>query len=269
MNYTNTLFDLTNKNIIIFGGAGQIGVNSTEILLNAGAKVQVFDVLESDEFFDTILLDNDFRKNLTYVKLDVTDEEAVRSASDRVSDLDVLLNHVHFKGDPRNLTPGLDFFSALENYPYEAWQQTVNTNLNGLFLLTKHFGKKMIKSGGGSIINTSSTYGMVSPRKDIYGGSGINSPIPYATTKAAILNFSRYVATHWAEYNIRSNCLSPGGVENDQQSDEFKSNYKKNTPLNRMASPKDYQGAVLYLASDASSYMTGANLVVDGGWTAW
>jgi NAD(P)-dependent dehydrogenase (short-subunit alcohol dehydrogenase family) len=120
----------------------------------------------------------------------------------------------------------------------------------------------------GVIVNVSSTYGNVSPNKSIYGNSGINSPVAYATSKAAIINLTRYLATHLADQHIRANVLSPGGVFNNQ-SEEFLRNYTELTPLKRMASAEDYQGAILYMMSDASKYMTGANLVVDGGWTAW
>ena len=142
-------------------------------------------------------------------------------------------------------------------------------NLNGLFKTTKIFGGQMIKQKGGVIINTSSTYGIVSPREDIYGKSGINSPVGYSTTKSAIINFTRYVATHWSKYNIRANTISPGGISDPNQSKEFVKLYKKNTPLSRMSSADDYQSALIFLASEDSSYMTGSNLVIDGGWTAW
>ncbi len=124
------------------------------------------------------------------------------------------------------------------------------------------------KNKGGVIVNISSTYGNVSANKSIYGDSGINSPVAYGTSKAALINFTRYLATHLADQNIRANCLSPGGVFNNQ-SEEFISNYTRLTPLGRMAEAEDYQGAILFLMSDASRYMTGANLIVDGGWTAW
>lgn len=121
---------------------------------------------------------------------------------------------------------------------------------------------------GSTIVHISSTYGNVSANKSIYGNSGINSPVAYATSKAALINLTRYMATHLADKGIRVNCLSPGGVFNNQ-SPEFIANYTRLTPLGRMAQPQDYQGAILFLMSDASAYMTGANLIVDGGWTAW
>jgi NAD(P)-dependent dehydrogenase (short-subunit alcohol dehydrogenase family) len=124
------------------------------------------------------------------------------------------------------------------------------------------------ENNGGVIVNVSSTYGNVSPNKSIYGDSGINSPVAYASSKAAIINLTRYIATHMAEHNIRANVLSPGGVFNNQ-TDEFHKNYTALTPLKRMAVAEDYQGAILFLMSNASQYMTGANLIVDGGWTAW
>ena len=125
---------------------------------------------------------------------------------------------------------------------------------------------KKIKKG--VIVNVSSTYGNISPNKNIYENTGINSPIAYASSKAAIINLTRYVATHMAEHGIRANVLSPGGVLNDQ-SEDFIKKYNELTPLGRMASAEDYQGAILFLMSDASSYMTGANLIVDGGWTEY
>ncbi|MCG8326135.1 MAG: SDR family oxidoreductase, partial [Chitinophagales bacterium] len=124
------------------------------------------------------------------------------------------------------------------------------------------------ENGGGVIVNISSTYGNVSANKNIYGNSGINSPVAYGTSKAALINFTRYLATHLADQHIRANCLSPGGVFN-HQSEEFIQNYTQLTPLGRMAEAYDYQGAILFLMSDASAYMTGGNLNVDGGWTAW
>jgi NAD(P)-dependent dehydrogenase (short-subunit alcohol dehydrogenase family) len=127
----------------------------------------------------------------------------------------------------------------------------------------------MLKHKKGIIVNTSSTYGINSPIKSVYGKSGINSPIGYATTKAAIINFTKYIATHYADKNIRANVLSPGGIYNKNQTNYFKKEYNKRTPMNRMANVDEFNESVLYLISDASRYVTGSNLVVDGGWTAW
>ena len=160
-----------------------------------------------------------------------------------------------------------NFFADFENYPEEAWDLVHDVNLKGSFLLSKKLLPKM-KNCNAAIVNISSTYGIVSANKSIYGDSGINSPVAYATSKAALINLTRYMATHLADVGIRVNCLSPGGVFNNQAED-FLKNYCEKTPLKRMAKAEDYQGAILYLISNASSYMTGANLVVDGGWTAW
>ena len=127
----------------------------------------------------------------------------------------------------------------------------------------------MKKRGKGSIVNFSSTYGINSPKHHIYGKSKINSPISYATTKSAIINFSKYLATYYGKENIRVNVISPGGIENKGQSNEFKKNYNLNTPMNRLAKAHEFNEVVQVLLSDASSYMTGANISIDGGWTAW
>lgn len=274
--YKDTLFDLTGKNAAIFGGAGQIGTFSSEIILKAGGSVIIYDIQSEEDFLSKssdLILKAFESKHLYYRQIDITDERQVRDASaslkQTLNTLDIIINHAHFKGDPKTLKPHSPFFASVEDYPFEVWNETMATNLNGLFLVTKLFGSLMVSQKSGVIINTSSTYGCVSPREEIYSDSGINSPISYATSKSAILNFSRYLATHWAKHNIRVNTISPGGVENINQSEEFKTNYSRNTPLGRLAKPDEYQGTILYLASSASSYVTGANILADGGWTAW
>lgn len=272
--YENTLFSMAGKVVVIVGGLGQIGINTVAIMLEAGAKVAVVDIISRQDYdLPESMAGYSDKKMLAFFKTDITNESQVRRAAELVvrlfGSIDVLINHGHYKGDPLQLRPHSPFFAPVEDYPFEIWKETIDVNLNGLFLVSKIFGKLMVEQKRGVIINTSSTYGIVSARQTIYGDSGINSPISYAATKAAILNFSRYLATHWAGYNIRVNTISPGGVRNANQSDEFVEKYSDMTPLNRMAAPTEYQGALLFLASDASSYMTGANLVVDGGWTAW
>lgn len=272
--YKNTVFSLEGKTAIVVGGLGQIGINTVKILLEAGAFVEIYDVLEESESSRAADLRKIYKKNsLLFSKVDITNEELVnkkvKDSKNLFGNIDILVNHAHFKGDPELLKPHSEFFSSFEEYPFEVWKNTIDVNLNGLFLITKAVGACMKEYGSGVIVNTSSTYGIVSPNKSIYGSSGINSPISYSVTKSAILNFSRYLATHWAENNIRVNTISPGGVDNSGQSEEFKKNYSNLTPLGRLAKDSEYQGAILFLCSDASSYMTGSNLVVDGGWTAW
>ena len=205
-------------------------------------------------------------------KLDVSKRQEIelfyKKIREEFGKLYGLVNCFHFKGNSRKLDTTSNFFAGFEDYPEEAWDLVHDINLKGSFLMSQKAIPYFKESGQGVIVNISSTYGNVSPNKSIYGDSGINSPVAYATSKAGIINLTRYIATHLAEYNIRANVLSPGGVFNNQ-SEEFLNNYKKLTPLRRMAMPEDYQGALLYLMSDASKYMTGANLVVDGGWTAW
>ena len=272
--YRDTIFSLEGKNALVIGGLGQIGINSVKILLDAGAAVEVVDIVTELDNERAKELKSLYKKNnLTFSKINITNEEEVNKKIEKTSknfnSIDILINHAHFKGDPQFLKPHSQFFSSFENYPFDMWKQTIDVNLNGLFLITKAVGNLMKKKKSGVIINTASTYGIVSPNKSIYGDSGINSPVAYAVTKAAIINFSRYLATHWADYNIRVNTLSPGGVDNLGQSDNFKTNYSKLTPLNRLSKENEYQGAIVFLSSKASSYMTGSNLIVDGGWTAW
>jgi len=272
--YKDTIFSLQGKNALVIGGLGQIGIYSVEILLAAGATVEVLDIEKEPDDKNIKNLRNLHNKNdLIFSNIDITNEKQVNKkiieTSKNFGSIDILINHAHFKGDPQLLKPHSDFFSSFENYPFDVWKKTIDVNLNGLFLITKAVGAVMKKQKSGVIVNTASTYGLVSPNKSIYKDSGINSPISYAVTKAAIINFSRYLATHWADYGIRINTLSPGGVDNPGQSEDFKKNYSKLTPLGRLAKENEYQGAILFLSSNASSYMTGSNLIVDGGWTAW
>lgn len=273
MNLTKNLFELGGKTIIVAGGAGQIGFAMSEILADAGAKVVIADIdVEMAKKKIAVVHNETIKSNLQVMFLDVTKQEVINNLYKKIKH-DVgkiygLINVFHFKGNTRKLDTTSNFFARIEDYPVEAWNMVHNVNLKGSFLMSQAAIPYFKVNGEGVIVNVSSTYGIVSANKSIYGTSGINSPVAYATSKAALINLTRYQATHLAEYNIRANCLSPGGVFNNQ-SEQFIKNYTKLTPLKRMSKPEDYQGAILFLMSRASSYMTGANLIVDGGWTAW
>jgi len=266
------LFDLSNKTIIVAGGSGQIGFALCQILAEAGANVAIADIdteLANDKISKW---EYNHKKRIKVFYLNVRDKFEVESVFEDINThfgkLYGLINSFHFKGNTRMLDTNSNFFSKFEDYPIEAWDMVHDVNLRGAFLTTQAIVPYLKENKDGVVVNISSTYGIVSPNKSIYGNSGINSPVAYASSKAAIINFTRYIATHLADYNIRANVLSPGGVFNNQ-SEEFIKNYTALTPLKRMAKSEDYQGAILFLMSNASSYMTGANLIVDGGWTAW
>lgn len=265
------MFDVHDKLVLIVGGAGQIGREISKGFLKQGSKVIVIDTDGAIENFDLGIDFIQYEKMLTLQSCDITNQNNLDLISDGLKSTgsapSVLINMAHYKG-PKDLTPGHSFFSSFERYPLEEWQSTLQTNLTGLYLSCQTFGTLMKKSGG-SIINFSSTYGLVSPQHGMYGDSGINIPIGYSTTKAAIIGFTRYLATYWADSRIRVNCITPGGVRNEAQTDEFVSEYIKRTPLGRMAESNEYVGASIFLASNSSAYMTGSNLVIDGGWTAW
>ena len=216
--------------------------------------------------------DKEIKSNLFVYPLDVSKKEEIcilyKKIRQDIGKIYGLVNVFHFKGNTRKLDITSNFFAGIEDYPEEAWDLVHNVNLKGSFLMSQAAIPYFRENGEGVIVNVSSTYGNVSANKSIYGKSGINSPVAYATSKAALINLTRYQATHLADYNIRANCLSPGGVYNNQ-SNEFIENYTKLTPLRRMANAEDYQGAILFLMTNASAYMTGANLIIDGGWTSW
>lgn len=273
MNLVYQLFGLEGRVIIVAGGAGQIGFAIATILADAGAEVIIADLdIEMGENKLSAVTEPSLKSKLHLLQLDVSNileiENFYKKAREQYGKIYGLVNCFHFKGNSRKLDTSSNFFAAFEDYPVEAWDKVHDINLKGTFLMSQKAVPYFKENGAGVIANFSSTYGNVSPNKSIYGNSGINSPVAYATSKAAIINLTRYMATHLADQNIRANVLSPGGVYNNQ-SEEFINNYKSLTPLKRMANAEDYQGAILYMMSDASKYMTGANLVVDGGWIAW
>jgi NAD(P)-dependent dehydrogenase (short-subunit alcohol dehydrogenase family) len=267
-----TLFNLEGRIAIVTGATGLIGTNHCKALAEAGATIVVADLDKSRcELVKNSLLNSDRHYTISF---DITSEEEVKMACDAIltkyGKIDILVNNAAINDMFENpLLAGEQ--SKFENYPVEMFRKSLEANVTGTFLCCQVFGKEMAKAGKGSIINIASTYGMVGPDQSIYkdkeGKQLFYKSAAYPATKGAVINFTRFLAAYWGKDGVRVNTLSPGGVENSQD-DFFVQNYSAKTPLNRMAKPTDYQGAIVFLASDASDYMTGANLVVDGGWTA-
>ena len=264
------LFSLAGKTAIVTGGTGLIGKKHCEALSQAGANVIVADIasVSTHEFAQSL------GENAMGIAMDVTNAESLEKAKNeilaRFGSIDILVNNAAINDMFENPEMAAEL-SAFEKYPLESFRKSLEVNVLGVFLCSQIFGSEMAKQGAGSIINVASTYGMVGPDQSIYKNQAgeqtfFKSP-SYPTTKGAVLNFTRYLAAYWGKQGVRVNTLSPGGVENSQD-DFFVQQYSAKTLLGRMAQSTDYQGALIFLASDASAYMTGANLVVDGGWTA-
>lgn len=271
-------FDLARKVALVTGACGLLGREHCRALWEAGASVVVADLDDSAA--------QDFAGSLSStggasgqkalgLGVDVSDLKSVTDANARVASalgaVDVLVNNAAI--NDRFESPELAMEqSSFEKYPVELFRKMMDVNVTGTFLCSQVFGRAMAERGNGSIINVASTYGVVAPDQSIYlranGERMFYKSAGYPATKGAVISFTRFLAAYWGEKGVRVNTLSPGGVENSQD-DEFVANYERRTPLKRMATPKDYRGALVFLASDASSYMTGANLIVDGGWTAW
>jgi len=268
---TRSLFSLEGKVAIVTGAVGLIGKHYCKALSEAGANVVVSDIdkNEAEKFAHTL------GGNSIGGYLDVTDPESVEDVKNHVLKkfgyIDVLVNNAAINDMFENPETALEKLK-FENYPLEMWNKSFNVNVTGTFLCSQIIGTEMANKEKGSIINVASTYGIVAPDQSIYknneGVQTFHKSAAYPSTKGAIISFTRFLAAYWGKKGVRVNTLSPGGVENAQD-DFFISNYSDKTPLGRMALPSDYKGAIVFLASEASAYMTGANLVVDGGWTAW
>lgn len=264
------LFSLKNRTAIVTGALGLLGKKHCEALVMAGANVVVADITESQaEGFA-----NSLGEKHSGLKIDVTSERSLQIARDKIltryGTIDVLVNNAAINDMFENPAMAREL-SAFENYPLDAFKKSLEVNVTGVFLASQIFGSAMAEQGSGSIINIASTYGVVGPDQTIYRNefgeqAFYKSPV-YPVTKGAVINFTRFLAAYWGNKGVRVNTLSPGGVENGQDG-FFIQNYSAKTLLGRMAQPEDYQGALVFLASDASAYMTGANLIVDGGWTA-
>ena len=272
-------FDLSGKNALVVGGRGFLGRRFCAALAEFGAKVYSSDLpepsLAAARDHSTIATD----QTIEQFNCDVTDPESVRQMVEQVSAaatrIDVLVYSVTAK--PK------DFYVPFTECSLEGWQLVLRAELDGLFLVAQSAGKIMERAGAGSMIFLSSIYGIVGNDQHIYEGSNLRElylgdtsetkqvyahPV-YAAAKGAVISLTRFLAAYWGDYNIRVNCISPGGLAHPGENEEFLKRYSARVPLGHKGGLDDVSGAVVYLASDAANYVTGHNLVVDGGWTAW
>jgi 2-deoxy-D-gluconate 3-dehydrogenase len=259
---------------IITGAAGLLGTDYCHTLASVGAHIVVADIdhQRSVQLANAVTEMNGI--DALAIEVDVSDPDSVRAmvaeTVDRFGRVDILVNNAAIdpKFDPEHADEHRNRF---EEFPFQAWKQALDVNVTGMFLCAQAVSRPMLEADRGVMVNISSTYGLVGPDQRLYKREGQSSqfkPVSYSVSKAAVLGLTRYLATYFARTGIRVNTLTPGGVFAGHD-DEFVRRYSTHTVLGRMAEREEISNALLYLVSDASSYMTGANLVVDGGWTAW
>ena len=268
-----SLFDLTGRVAVVTGGSGILGQHFCTGLAEAGARVAVVDIQAKQAKELAKNLSNRYQVPAIGVGCDVSKSESVAEMVAYVlsefGQIEILHNNA--AGKSNNLDA---LFAPFEEYSLDQWHEIMAVNLDGMFLVAQAVGKQMVTQGkGGSIIQTASIYGIMAPDQRIYQGSfylerQINTPAVYSASKAGVIGLTKYLSTYWAGHKIRVNSLTTGGVESGLN-DEFKRRYSERIPLKRMAEPNEMVGALIYLASDASSYVTGQNIVVDGGLSAW
>ena len=271
------MFRLRGRTAIITGGAGLLGQKHAEAIAAAGGSVALVDQNRAGVQKMARGITERYGVKALGVGCNIAKKKEVEAMVEKVVSrfhrIDILINNARMS--VKSKRDADEYFAPYETYAQTIWERVLAVNLTGMFLCTQAAGKVMLKQKRGTIINIASIYGIVSPNHEIYRnvkgpyyGKPFNTPISYAASKTAIIQFTRYLATYWAKKNIRVNALSPGGVYDDHDA-TFVKNYSSLVPMGRMARRDEYKGAILFLASDASSYMTGANLIVDGGLTCW
>jgi NAD(P)-dependent dehydrogenase (short-subunit alcohol dehydrogenase family) len=255
---------LKNKVAIITGSSGLLGQQFCKILLKNGVIVIGI---------DKVIKNKINHENIFYKKIDITNELVVKkfvsSVVKKFGHIDILVNNAASKSSKTK-----EFFRDYESYNYSTWKEIMSVNLDAVFLLTKYVGKDMVrKKINGKIIQIASIYGLIGPDQKLYEngkykGIKMSSPAVYSASKAAVIGLTKYLATYWGSKGIRVNAITPGGIDGGQNS-TFRKKYSKRVPLGRMADKNEIEGALLYLVSDDSSYVTGQNIIIDGGFSSW
>ena len=273
---TDSIFNIENKIIVVTGGMGQLGQEFTKTLTENRARVVILDNVVSEKSLSSQLKDYKNNNKLMLIKSDVTNKESLEQALQLIQKKwgqtpFGLINNAALDSPP---DAPAEETGPFEDFPSASWDRVMDVNVKGVFQACQVFGAAMADMGAGSIINIGSTYGMVSPDQRIYeyrkknSGESFFKPVVYSASKSALVNLTKYIAVYWAKSGVRTNLMGLGGVLNNQD-EEFMMGYCDKVPMGRMANADEYNGTVVYLMSDASSYVTGATIMLDGGYTAW
>ncbi|MGI9165290.1 MAG: SDR family oxidoreductase [Pyrinomonadaceae bacterium] len=268
------LFDINDKVVIVTGGLGQLGRQFSLALADRGAKVAIFDAQADEQRILATFGERSTSENLLFLSVDVTRRDSIETALNSVKvkwgTPHALINNAALDSPPNSPA---EENGPFETYPEASWDKVMDVNVKGVFQCCQVIGGELARAERGSIVNICSIYGLISPDQRIYeyrrkDDATFFKPAAYSVSKSALLNLTRYLATYWAPRNVRVNTVTFGGVANNQD-EQFLKGYCARVPLGRMAREDEYNGAIVFLVSDASSYMTGSNVVIDGGWTSW
>lgn len=271
-----SLFDLSGRVVVITGGGGLLGYEHAAAIASAGGTSVLLDLDGGRAEANAARVSENHAGNAVGLQVDITSLSSVETALAAIlTDLgrvDVLINNA--ANNPKVDSSGATGWSRVENFPLDVWEKDLAVGLTGAFFCSRVFGSHMAGQGGGSIVNIASDLGVIAPDQRLYRVEGLPAgeqpvkPVTYSVVKTGLIGLTRYLATYWADSRVRVNALSPGGVQVDQP-EEFLHRVSQLIPLGRMAHQSEYRGAILFLSSEASSYMTGQNLIIDGGRTCW